>query len=1100
MRTWIPSDTPSSEHTDDRPLRIPRARILTFLCILILCLPVHVEGQIQNLSFTRLNVAQGLQRSTVYCMVQDSRGFMWFGTPAGLCRYDGYTFKLYDTTDIYALTGIHEDKHGSLWFTPSGEIHRLDLATERITCYRFGSGIRSQLIFEDRGGNLWVTTRGDGLAKYIPSADSFFTYRHNPRDTSTLCCDSVYAFCEDRQGRLWFGTARGMDRFDRETGTFVHCSQVSMNAVFSIIEDEDQSLWLGTTNGLGRLDQARGQFKRYKSQDVPDNLVYSLHLTRRNELWMALGNHIARFDRSAKGYEIIRGSYPDTAIGMGGYSINSFFEDRRGRLWVCTFAGLALFDRTNEVLQVIKPRPGDPNSMVEGYVNKVMEDNTGNVWIATANGGVCVLDDFRPSILRVDQTPYINIQLSHGFVSALLEDSAGNLWVGSHHGLDRVELSTGRRTHYDRDEGDDLSLPGRRIFEIVEDGADILWLATSGGLCSLERKSGKLTTFRHHANEVGIAASQMITSICIDEAGAMWIGGGVQSGLLMRFDRTSRRYTNYYFPDPSGFLGELAYPIPQIFESSSGILWFTGRIGGSFDRVSREVRLHGHDSTLSGYSCIYEDAVGGIWMGSYRGLSHFDSTTDSFSRFPIGDEVGDDFIFEILGDNSGSLHGSGNPGNLWLLTQKGIARFTPATGVVRNYGPAEGVPIAAADFVHAGFKNRKGYLYFGGSNGLVVFHPDSIHDHTFIPPIAITSFKKFNNEVALDSATTAKRIIELSYDENVISFAFAALNYVRPEKNQYAYMLEGFDRDWVYCGTRRTTMYTNLDPGAYVFRVKGSNNEGVWNEAGASLVLIVHPPFWKTWWAYLLYALFTMALLYSAFRFQHNRLILRHEVEVKEVETRKLKEVNEIKSRFFANISHEFRTPLTLILGPIHKWQERVQEEGLKKDLSMAERNAHRLLRLINQLLDLSKLEVGGMKLHARCMNIVPLVKGIAYSFESSAGIRGITLKVSVDHDERQAYCDKDVIENFLTNLLSNAMKFTPKGGSVGVTVKRVTERGEFVEIGVSDTGIGIAEEHLTHIFDRFYQVDDSTTREQGGTGIGSGVGEGTGRAASWVH
>jgi DNA-binding response OmpR family regulator/nitrogen-specific signal transduction histidine kinase len=228
-----------------------------------------------------------------------------------------------------------------------------------------------------------------------------------------------------------------------------------------------------------------------------------------------------------------------------------------------------------------------------------------------------------------------------------------------------------------------------------------------------------------------------------------------------------------------------------------------------------------------------------------------------------------------------------------------------------------------------------------------------------------------------------------------------------------------------------------------------------------------------------------MALLYNAFRFQHNRLILRHEVEVKEVESRKLREVNEIKSRFFANISHEFRTPLTLILGPIHKWQERVQEEGLKKDLSMAERNAHRLLRLINQLLDLSKLEVGGMKLHARCMNIVPLIKGITYSFESSAGIRGITLKTSVEREEIQVYCDEDVIEKVLTNLLSNAMKFTPKGGSVEVTVKRVTGRGEFVEIGVSDTGIGIPETHLAHIFDRFYQVDDSATREQGGTGIG---------------
>ena len=242
-------------------------------------------------------------------------------------------------------------------------------------------------------------------------------------------------------------------------------------------------------------------------------------------------------------------------------------------------------------------------------------------------------------------------------------------------------------------------------------------------------------------------------------------------------------------------------------------------------------------------------------------------------------------------------------------------------------------PYSRRNFASSCFKNRDGYLYFGGTNGFVRFHPDSVRDNLFVPPVFITSFTKFNVEAELDSAITAKKRIELSYDENVISFEFAALNYTRPEKNQYAYQLEGFDKDWVFCGTRRTTMYTNLAPGTYLFRVKGSNNEGVWNEAGTSILLVVHPPFWKTSWAYAFYVLFGIGLLYSTFRFQHNRLILRHEVEVKAVEARKLKEVNEIKSRFFANISHEFRTPLTLILGPLNNLAIGLPDDSAKEKI-----------------------------------------------------------------------------------------------------------------------------------------------------------------------
>jgi hypothetical protein len=295
----------------------------------------------------------------------------------------------------------------------------------------------------------------------------------------------------------------------------------------------------------------------------------------------------------------------------------------------------------------------------------------------------------------------------------------------------------------------------------------------------------------------------------------------------------------------------------------------------------------------------------------------------------------------------------------------GISRLDPTTGAIWNYGPSDGVPIAPSVWACGHFKSRNGYLYFGGTNGFVRFHPDSVKINRWIPPIVLSGFKKFYADAELDSAITVKKVVTLSYTENVISFEFAALNYTRPEKNRFAYKMEGFDRDWVNCGTRRTATYTNLEPGSYVFRVKGSNNDGVWNEEGTWVMLVVTPPVWKTWWAYTLYGLFILGLLYGFRRFEHNRMVLKHDMEIKDVEARKLKEMDQMKSRFFANISHEFRTPLTLILGPLETVRSSVTEEAALHAIHVIKRNGQRLLRLVNQLLDLSKLEAGAVKLRA---------------------------------------------------------------------------------------------------------------------------------------
>jgi hypothetical protein len=394
----------------------------------------------------------------------------------------------------------------------------------------------------------------------------------------------------------------------------------------------------------------------------------------------------------------------------------------------------------------------------------------------------------------------------------------------------------------------------------------------------LNKATGTFTRFTPDSRKPGSISSEAVQSIYIDKSGTMWLGGGSGSGLLERFNRTDGTFTHYDVCE-SGYTGPHASPVHSVHEDKFGVLWFLGRGLGVFDRGSGRARYYRHNGEFGGSlsseepTSLCEDTQGVLWLGTRAGLDRFDRASETFSHVTVKDGLPSNYILDILEDNSGSSHGEGLPGNLWLLTVMGISKFTPSTGAIRNYGPADGVPIAASAWAHACFKNGNGYMYFGGTNGFVRFHPDSVHDNLYVSPVVITAFKKFYKDAEFDSAVTEKRAIELSYRENVFSLEFAALDYIHPEKNLYAYKLEGFDRDWVYCGTRREATYTNLEPGTYTFRVKGSNHDGVWNEAGASLTVIVNPAFWQTLWFKMGLVFLLGGMLYALYRYRLLKLL-----------------------------------------------------------------------------------------------------------------------------------------------------------------------------------------------------------------------------------
>ncbi|RMG42272.1 MAG: response regulator, partial [Methanobacteriota archaeon] len=476
-------------------------------------------------------------------------------------------------------------------------------------------------------------------------------------------------------------------------------------------------------------------------------------------------------------------------------------------------------------------------------------------------------------------------------------------------------------------------------------------------------------------------------------------------------------------------------------------------------------------------------------------LNRFDRIEETFTHFTRKEGMPDNVVYGILSDRK---H------NLWLSTNKGLSRFNTSLKTFRNFDVTDGLQSNEFNTL-ASFKSESGEMFFGGIKGITYFYPEEVVDNPHIPEVKITGLRIFNEEVTPDNrpdllSTVISQTTELNltFRENIITFEFASLDFSAPERNRYAYKLDGFNEEWIYAGASRSATFTNLPPGEYVFRVKGSNNDGVWNEVGAALKLHVNPPPWRTWWAYLLYGTLLLGILYGIRRYEVNRLRLKSRLKMEQVDKEKLTELDQMKTQFFANISHEFRTPLTLILGQVDRVLSDSTDSHERKRLEVALRNARRLLKLINQLLDLSRLEAGSMPLKGQHQNIIPFLKNVFFSFESLAEEKQIRLVFQTSHEHINVFFEPDKMEKVFNNLFSNAVKFTEAGGKISIEVLIRNTQHEIrenrlvrgsdpisVEILVRDTGCGIPAEQLPHVFDRFFQVEDSSRREQDGSGIG---------------
>jgi ligand-binding sensor domain-containing protein/signal transduction histidine kinase len=779
-----------------------------------------------TIRFERITAEDGLSQNAVLAIWQDRQGFMWFGTEGGLNKYDGYEFIVYkhDPDDPLTLSddfvsSIYEDQDGNLWVGTRNGLNRLDRATGTFTRYQHDPADPQSLggtwvvtVYEDREGTLWVGIEGGGLDQLDRDTDTFIHHQHDEDDPNTLSNDTVTEIYQDSSGYLWIATHSGLDRFDPTAGTFVHYphapddpQSLSGNQVSSICEDRYGILWVGTEDGgLSQLDPSSQGIIRYQ-HDADDS-------------------HSLSHDR-----------------------VRATFEDSAGRLWIGTQNGLDLFDRERNQFIHYRHNASDLYSLSSNSIWSIYEDRTGILWFGTYGGGVNKYNRTTDQFALYQHNPDLPNSLSDNMVWSICQDRSGVLWVGTFNGgLNRLDRESGTFTIYRHDPDDPASLGSDDVRAVLEDRVGTLWIGTNGG--GLGRFDPETETFTHYRHDPDDAqglrnslSEDRVTVLYEDRAGNLWVG--TRDGGLNRFDRATETFTRYQH-DPNDDSSLSDDRVWALYEDRSGALW-VGTLGGIniLDIATGRFEHYTHDpddpTSLSNDQAFsfYEDPTGAVWIGTWgSGLDRFDPATQTFTHYTEKDGLPDNVIYGIEVDSEGFL---------WMSTNQGLSKFDPRTETFQNYDVRNGLQNNEFN-VGAHFTAESGEMFFGGIQGFNAFYPERVTRNPHVPPIVITAFSKFNEVVRRDLPPNEH--IQLSYRDNFISFGFAALDYTAPDKNQYAYMLEGQNQDWVYADTRRHVDYTNLRGGDYVFRVKGSNNDGVWNEEGVTVTITVTPPAWETWW------------------------------------------------------------------------------------------------------------------------------------------------------------------------------------------------------------------------------------------------------------
>jgi len=1047
-----------------------------------------------SLTFSDLPGGNGASLNVVSVIYRDHLGFIWIGSSDGLNRYDGYNYKVYrhNMDDVQSIsenivTGINEDEQGNLWVATRNGLNKFNRSTEQFKRFYSTSNERNTLIsnhitrlIKDDNGAFWIGST-KGIQHFDPVSENFSDISLD-NNTNINSEEHITALHQDSDGSLWVGTeTKGLKHYltpktPTSVITYQHLpnisSSLSANDVTVITQDASGTVWVGTkSGGLNKLNANQSGFSHFSDQpnfsETETKLSHQLS-----------HNHVT-----------------------------DIHQDKDSRLWITTDGGgLNILNITTSEIQVYRADESSTHSLSSDKILTVYNDNHGVIWLSTFASGINKVDELAAQFNAVFYNKNNLSGLSHEVVSSFYQDKQKTLWVSTFGGGVNVSKDQGKTfAVIKHNEDDKNSLTSDFVLNVFQDDNEKMWFGThTGGLTQYDPTTKNFKHFLHDPKDPTTISHNSIWSTVPDDDNNLWVG--TWGGGLNRFDRKTETFERFKH-DKNNVNSISDDNIWALVKGSSGVLWLGTEQGlNKFDPITKQVTHFKHDpnkkNSLSHdwIMAIYQASDSVLWIVTYGGgLNKFDINTQQFTQFSMQDGLASNNLYGILPDQQG---------NLWLSSNLGLIKFNPTTKTVKNYDFSDG--LQGNDFnSNAFYKSASGELFFGGTKGYNHFYPEDIKDDLLLPNIVLTDFRVHNKHVDIVSGETEKFVTEqranknftinadinqlerliLTHLEKLISFEFSALHFAEPMNNEYAYMLEGFDENWVVTDAEnRRATYTNLPAGEYVFRVKGSNGDGYWNEQGKSLKVTVLPAPWLSWWAFTFYVLIALGVLITyIYRLNYQRL-------KEQAINLRLTRVDKLKDEFLANTSHELRTPLNGIIGLAESLIDGVAGELPDKanhDLSMVVASGRRLSNLVNDILDFSKLKNHGLQINTTAIDINSMVDVVFTLSRPTLKTKDVILVNDISDDFPVVKADEDRLQQILFNIIGNAIKFT-KSGTITITAQlvdsNINDEQQFVSIDITDTGIGIAVEHVSCIFESFEQITGNETQGESGTGLGLAV------------